>query len=229
MIAPSQGGHPVLRTAARGAGEVLITLGAVALLFFAYAVWGTTAAISAQQETMERQLLQEWGASTEPAVSPSAPASSAAPPPANGTSIAILHIPRLGKRWVVVEGVGPQDILRNPGHYPDTAMPGQEGNFAIAGHRNRGTFWSLDRMQRGDKIIVQTDASWFIYEVTAQRIVAPTAVEVVQPVPPGQQPGRLLTITTCHPLLDNYQRLIVHATLIREQPSSAGRPAELGG
>lgn len=229
MTEPPQGRRGVLRATARGAGEVLITLGVVTLLFFGYAVWGTTAAISARQETMERQLLQEWGASADPTVSPSASPSSATPPPAHGTSIAILHIPRLEKRWVVVEGVEPQDILRNPGHYPGTAMPGQEGNFAIAGHRNRGTFWSLDRMQRGDKIIVQTDASWFIYEVTAQRIVAPTAVEVVQPVPPGQQPGRLLTITTCNPLFDNYERLIVHATLVREQPSSAGRPAELGG
>ena len=47
------------------------------LLFFGYAVWGTTAAISARQETMERQLLQEWQASTDPTVSPSAAPSSA--------------------------------------------------------------------------------------------------------------------------------------------------------
>lgn len=221
-----------LRTAARGVGEVLVTLGAVALLFFVYEVWGTTAAISAQQDRMEQQLLQEWEATTDPTVAaPSTPpsATAPAPPPANISGVAILHIPRLEKRWVVVEGVRQQDIVRNPGHYPGTAMPGEEGNFAIAGHRNRGTFWYLDRMQPGDKIVVQTKDSWYIYEVTTQRIVLPTAIEVVRPVPPGQQPGKLLTITTCHPLLDNYERLIVHAKLVREQPTSAGQPAELKG
>src|SRR5690606_8314311 len=138
-----------LRTAARGVGEVLVTLGAVALLFFVYEVWGTTAAISAQQDRMEQQLLQEWEATTDPTVAaPSTPlsATAPAPPPANISGVAILHIPRLEKRWVVVEGVRQQDIVRNPGHYPGTAMPGEEGNFAIAGHRNRGTFWYLDRM-----------------------------------------------------------------------------------
>jgi sortase (surface protein transpeptidase) len=49
-------------------------------------------------------------------------------------------------------------------------------------------------------------------------------------VPPGESPGKLLTLTTCNPLLDNYQRLIVHARLDGEpRPKSAGRPAELGG
>src|SRR5690606_12629406 len=139
------------------------------------------AAISAQQDRMEQQLLQEWEATTDPTVAaPSTPpsATAPAPPPANISGVAILHIPRLEKRWVVVEGVRQQDIVRNPGHYPGTAMPGEEGNFAIAGHRNRGTFWYLDRMQPGDKIVVQTKDSWYIYEVTTQRIVLPTAIEV---------------------------------------------------
>ena len=39
----------------------------------------------------------------------------------------------------------------------------------------------------------------------------------------------MLTLTTCNPKFDNYQRLIVHAELVRTQATSAGRPAELGG
>jgi sortase A len=62
--------------------------------------------------------------------------------------------------------------------------------------------------------------------------VLPTAVEVVAPVPgqPGVTPTEaFLTITTCNPKWDNYERLIVHAKLERTQDRAAGRPAELAG
>jgi sortase A len=38
-----------------------------------------------------------------------------------------------------------------------------------------------------------------------------------------------MTLTTCNPKWDNYERLIVHGEVTREQPKSAGRPAELAG
>jgi sortase A len=63
-------------------------------------------------------------------------------------------------------------------------------------------------------------------------IVHPNAVEVVAPVPgrPGAAPtNAMLTLTTCNPKWDNYQRLVVHAEMVRSQPRSAGLPAELGG
>jgi sortase (surface protein transpeptidase) len=63
--------------------------------------------------------------------------------------------------------------------------------------------------------------------VAKSRIVLPTQVEVVRANPPGVTPGKLLTLTTCNPKFDNYQRLIVHASWVREQPRSAGEPTEL--
>ena len=44
--------------------------------------------------------------------------------PPGGNAIARLYIPRLGKQWVVVQGVTPADIRYAPGHYTETAMPG---------------------------------------------------------------------------------------------------------
>lgn len=217
----------------RGFGELLITLGVVVLLFAAYEVWGVSALVTAHQNDLARQLEQQW-AQSEPVVGPSAGATSGtsatpgrAAVPTNG--IAMLHIPRLNKWWVVVQGVAPRNIRYHPGHYPNTAMPGRDGNFAVAGHRNRATFWDLDRMRPGDPIVVQTKDRWYVYRVTTTRIVLPDQVEVVSARPPGQQAGKLLTLTTCNPKLDNYQRLIVHAQYDREQPTSAGRPVELEG
>ncbi|HEX6500964.1 MAG TPA: class E sortase [Micromonosporaceae bacterium] len=222
----------VARTVARGLGEALITFGVIVLLFAAYEVWGKTAIVDAHQNDLRHQLAQQWG---QPTVSPPAgsPSSTAgAQPPLPGNAIARLYIPKLGKSWVVVEGVSPADIRYAPGHYPGTAMPGQKGNFSVAGHRIPAIFWDLDRLRSGDIIGVETGTGWYVYQVVQTEIVSPHAVEVVAPVPdrPGVRPDQaMLTLTTCNPKWDNYQRLVVHAKLVEQRPHAAGMPTELGG
>jgi len=236
--APTNG--VAVRTTIRTLGELMITVGLVLLLFASYEVWGKAAIVNDHQRDLDDQLSQQWDnpgtgtttGSTEPGSPMAVP-----PPPPPGGSIARLYIPRLGKHWVVVEGVRASDIAYAPGHYPKSAQPGQVGNFAVAGHRSPAIFWDLDKMRAGDDthpgdaIVLETRNTFYIYRVTDNIIVAPTAVEVVAPVPgdPGAKPSvAMLTITTCNPKWDNYQRLIVHAKLDRSQPRSAGRPAELG-
>jgi sortase A len=221
----------VIRTTLRGMGELLITLGLIVLLFAAYEVWGKTAIVDAHQNDFNHQLDALWN-DPDPtvALTPSAAPSPAAKPGPNlANVIARLYIPRMGKNWVVVQGVTQADIRYAPGHYPKSAMPGQLGNFAVAGHRNRAIFWDLDWLKPDDKIIVETKSTWYVYRVVMTRVVLPTQVEVVQPVPPGMQAGKLITLTTCNPKYDNYQRLIVHGEYLSELPRSAGRPIELGG
>ncbi|MFG1758104.1 class E sortase [Micromonospora echinofusca] len=229
LTRPSLGSR--LRTGVRISGELLITFGLVVLLFAGYEVWGKSAIVDAHQNDLSQQLAQAWGPEGDPTVAPSASASAKPKPPVQGKPIAGLHIPKLDKNWVVVEGVTQKDIRYAPGHYPSSALPGQVGNFSVAGHRNRATFWRLDELNDGDAIVVEGKTEWHVYKVTESRIVKPTQVEVVAPVPgkPGQKPTKsMLTLTTCNPKFDNYQRLIVHAELTRSQPKSAGRPAELG-
>jgi LPXTG-site transpeptidase (sortase) family protein len=216
-----------VRTGVRGLGEIMITFGLVVLLFAAYEVWGTTAVIGSHQDTLDQQLSQQWD-EPDPTVGPTPSASS---DPLAGRAIARLYIPKLGKQWVVVEGVTQKDIRYAPGHYPKSADPGEIGNFAVAGHRNRATFWRLDELATGDAILVETRTEWFVYKVVRTRIVKPTQVEVVAPVPgrPGEKPTEaMVTLTTCNPKFDNYQRLIVHGELTRKQARTAGQPAELG-
>jgi sortase A len=227
------------RATFRGLGEVLITLGAVVLLLAAYQVWGKAAVVASHQLALDRQLTQDWivpaptvSPSPEPEDEPDDQAQPAPLGPPPGHAIARLYIPKLGKYWVVVEGVGLDDIRYAPGHYPASAMPGQVGNFSVAGHRNPATFWDLDRVVAGDSVVVETRDTWYVYQVTRNHIVTPDAVEVVAPVPgqPGAEPtDPMLTLTTCNPKWDNSQRLIVHARLVGEQPQSDGRPGVLGG
>ncbi|MET7965930.1 class E sortase [Micromonospora sp. NPDC005305] len=221
-----------LRGIVRGTGEVLITFGLVVLLFAGYEIWGKAVIVDAHQNDLSSQLAQEWGADPTVGPSPSAGPSTKPKPPAEGKPVAGLYLPTLGKHWVVVEGVSPDDIRYAPGHYPKSAMPGEVGNFSVAGHRIRSTFWRLDELRSGDAIVVETKTDWLVYRVYQQRIVKPSQVEVVAPVPgkPGQKATeKLLTLTTCNPKFDNYQRLIIHARLDHAQAKAAGRPAELEG
>jgi LPXTG-site transpeptidase (sortase) family protein len=219
-----------LRTSATTLGEVMITFGLVLLLFAAYEIWGKAAIIADHQRDLDAQLNQEWQ-QPDPTVTPGTTEQPGqAPPP--GWAIARLHIPRLHKQWVVVEGVAMDDLKYAPGHYPNSAGPGQIGNFSVAGHRSPAIFWDLDRMRPGDPIVLETKTSYYIYRVTENKIVLPSAVEVVAPVPgrPGATATEaMLTITTCNPKWDNYERLIVHAKMDRRQPRANGPPPELGG
>jgi sortase A len=220
-----------VRTSIRTAGEIMITIGLVLLLFSAYEVWGKSAIINEHQNDLEAQLNQNWDNPTDDPTVAVKPGGPTLPPPAGGT-IARLYVPRMDKHWVVVEGVDRADIRFAPGHYPKTALPGQIGNFSVAGHRTPAIFWDLDKIKVGDPIVVETRSTYFVYRVNQIEIVKPTAVQVVAPVPnhPGQTPTEaMMTLTTCNPKWDNYQRLIVHAKLERNQPRSAGPPPEIGG
>ena len=222
---------------AGGVGQAMITMGLVLLLFAAYEVWGKAAIIESHQSGLDQQLEQAWGDPTvgpqlpSPAVNPSA---TTAPSPAPigavpGGAVARLYIPRLAKHWVVVEGVSTADIRNAPGHYPTTAAPGQVGNFAVAGHRSPAIFWDLDRMRPGDPIVVETKTTFFVYKVSQVRVVQPTQIEALAPVP--WQPAQLatdavMTITTCNPKWDNYERLIVHAALDHSRPCRRSAPRD---
>ena len=75
-----------------------------------------------------------------------------------GDAIARLEIPRIGVDKIVVAGVEKPDLKKGPGHYPETPMPGQLGNSAIAGHRTTygQPFYSIEQLQPGDDLIVTT-------------------------------------------------------------------------
>ena len=209
----------------RVSGEILITFGLVILLFAVYEVYGKASAIESHQKVLSHQLDQAWA---KPVADAASPADSRVPP---GTAIARLYIPVMKLHWVVVEGVDVGDIRFAPGHYPGTAMPGQIGNFSVAGHRVPPLFWNLQEVRPGDQVVVQTQAYWYVYRVTANEIVTPHSIEVVAPTPDriGVAPiTSMLTLTTCNPKWNDYQRMVVHAELVTTTPYGDGPPMALG-
>jgi sortase A len=232
-----------VRTLLRGAGQTLITLGVVLLLFCVYELKVTNLVTARAQEQLADDLAAQWEVPPAPTPAPSAGPADVPPPvrPAVvpvelGSGLAVLRIPRLGD-WndrppVVVEGVGTADLKKGPGHIPGTALPGEVGNVVLSGHRTTygAPFERFDELQPGDAVVVETRDTWFTYTVTGTRIVRPSAVEVTFPVPGdrGATPTeRLLTMTTCHPRFSARERMIVAAELTATDLKSSGTPAAL--
>ena len=216
----------------RGVGEALITLGVLILLFCVYQLFYTNFEANRAQAKIKDSLERDW---TPPQHIPNAQ-----PVPDDfsgideGDGFALMYIPRLGRDWQkpVVEGVGLDDLARGVGHYPDSAMPGKVGNFAVAGHRatHGEPFRNLDSVKEGDVVIVETENNWYRYVIDRHRIVDPTDVGVVLPVPnqPGVKPTKkLITLTTCHPRWASTYRLIYWGHLESVMSKSTGTPPEL--
>ncbi len=131
-------------------------------------------------------------------------------PIVQGDGIARIVIPTIDVDEIVVAGVSRKDLQRGPGHFPDTPLPGQLGNVAIAGHRTTygAPFGRLDELEAGDVIEITTFTGDFRYVVTEQLIVRPRDTYVV-----GPSPDAVLTLTTCHPKYSARQRLVIKAFL----------------
>lgn len=214
-------------------GDLLITAGVIVALFAVYELFYTGVYTAAAQSALRQDLTRDW---RTPSPSPATAPATRTPVPKLGDGVAILRIPRLGAGYseVVVEGVAVADLRKGPGHYPGTAMPGRVGNFVVSGHRTTygAPFGQLDRLRPSDPIVLETRAGWYVYRVTRQQIVAPTAIDVIDPVPehPGARPTQaMLTFTTCHPRYSARERLVVFGRLDSVRLRAAGPPPVLAG
>jgi sortase A len=131
-----------------------------------------------------------------------------------GHAVGRLVAQDAGVDTVVAEGTAPSDLRKGPGHYSDTALPGAGGTVAIAGHRTTygAPFRHVDRLRRGDRIIMTMPYGRFVYAVERTRIVPPTATWVTRRVTYDR-----LVLTACHPLYSAAQRIVVFARLVRTQ------------
>jgi sortase A len=127
-----------------------------------------------------------------------------------GEAIAKLIIPRLALELYVVEGDGATELRRGPGHLAGTAMPGQNGNCIIAGHRDTH-FRALKDIRKGDEIILQTRAGNYTYWVNGTQVVSPTNSDSLKPTGDAE-----LHLITCYPfyyLGSAPKRFVVQAQL----------------
>jgi sortase A len=212
-----------VRQVIHATGEIVLTAGAICLLFIGYLVWGTSLRAASAQRQLGSELNQQWQ-------QPSARGDAIVAGPeqfhlTTGEPFAFITIPAFGPHWrfTLIQGTAMAQLDVSPGHVPGTQWPGQVGNFAVAGHRvTAGSpFWSLPSLHSGDLVYIQTKLDNFTYRVTGDKQVLPTDVGVLDPVPghPGQRPvQRLITLITCNPAWTGTHRVIVTGVLVSAKP-----------
>lgn len=226
-------------------GELLLTAGVLILLFIGWQLWWNDAIMAGQQSSAASDLSAEWleesraerGDAPVPTPEDYGDPVVGAGTFARGEPFAVMYVPRFGEgsQRRIAEGTG-LDVLNSNylgvGHYPDTQMPGEVGNFAIASHRSAygGGMHEIEQLQLGDAIYIQTQDGWYTYRFRDFEYVTPDTVDVLAPVPhhPELQPtDRIVTLTSCNPLLSTAERIIAYGVLESWQPSAAGPPAEI--
>jgi len=200
-------------------------IGLIILLFVAWQLWGTAISQHHSQVDLKRQFQAKVAnAAPKPGAAFSlAPAAMNIAGPPDGSVMAQLQIPKLGLTEYVVAGTDESDLAKGPGHYLGTAMPGQAGNVAIAGHRTThgAPFNRLAELAIGDPIYLTTlSGQRLTYVVSATPVpVSPTDVSVL-----NNYGDDRLTLTTCNPEFSARQRLIVVAAYL---PPGSSHPSPI--
>jgi sortase A len=135
-----------------------------------------------------------------------------------GDPLGRIFIPKTGKNFVFISGTGVETLKKGPGHYADTALPGEGGTVAIAGHRTTyaAPFRRLGKLRRGYAITLTMPYGKFTYSVEGSRSVPPTQTTVL-----GSARYERLVLTTCTPLGSADKRLVVTARLRTATPRGA--------
>ncbi|GAE01811.1 sortase [Clostridium botulinum B str. Osaka05] len=128
----------------------------------------------------------------------------------DGDKIAIMEIPSISLQSIIVEGTNMDDLRYYLGHFKNTAMPGINGNFSIAGHSS--TIYNeilneLYKVNVRDEIKIKTLTGEYDYIIIKKFVVEPSEVGVLD----QDENKKSMTIVTCTD--KGKKRLIVKAEM----------------
>lgn len=213
-------------------GELLLIAAALLGLYLLYQVWfsNVRADLSANEIALqiesEFELRDSKATQSDVVVEPDVTSASAPK-----RAIGLLYIPRLKAdvwKTPIISDVSGRALSIGVGHYPMTALPGEPGNFAIAGHRatNGEPFAKFEKLVAGDLVFVQTKAGFFTYELIADQKIQEREVWVLDSNPKGlaEAGESLITLTSCDPRWNSTRRWAWWGKLVE---FSTERPEEL--
>lgn len=228
-------------------GELLVMFGLIIGGYMLWQPWYTQVVVAGEQRNISAQASENF---RKPAEKP-ADTAEQEPAPYDGEILVteqtaenevfgVMYVPAFGKTFsnVIAEGVSEWGVLNNKekgiGRYPNTQLPGEPGNFAVAAHRSgpfTTPFKNITDLKVNDPIYVETAAGWYTYRFRSLEYVWPTEVDVINPFPRNDgspSDERILTLTTCHPKeAGDAERAIAYAVFESFQPTSMGPPTEL--
>lgn len=223
-------------------GELLFATGIATLGFFGWQYVNTQIVVPGKQLSLAAADSSRWAAAATPPADPEAEpgAIPVMQAPDAAEVFGVLYVPAFGKNYAnrMAETTDWWTVLnldeKGIGHYEGTQMPGEPGNFAVAGHRSGpliNSFREVMELRVGDPMYVETPEGWYTYRFRNVEYVLPTEVDVLNPFPrlegtPGDD--RIMTLTTCHPKeAGSAERAIAYAVFEGYRPLTDGPPPEL--
>lgn len=224
-------------------GELLFVGGLAVLGYFGWQQVNTEIVVTGKQQSLAAQDSQRWAAEAEADPAADEPWDGEVPAAAHvgpAEVFGVLYVPAFGKSYAnrMAETTDWWTVLnldeKGIGHYEETQMPGEPGNFAVAGHRSGpliNSFREIMNLRVGDPLYVETKEGWYTYRFRSIEYVLPTEVDVLNPFPrlegtPGED--QIMTLTTCHPkAAGSDERAIAYAVFEDFRPRSEGPPASL--
>jgi len=180
-------------------------------------VWcGWVTAQEKSFQTRERTTLERVVSQRAQSVRPAAPPAPA--PAVSPNLVGKLEIPRVKLSVMVVEGDDDETLTKAVGHLPDTPLPWQPGNSALAGHRDT-FFRPLKDVRVGDEILLTTAHGSLRYRIDRTVVVDPSNLSVLEP-----SSNPTLTLVTCFPFYyvgHAPLRFIVQASQVGTSPTQA--------
>lgn len=201
---------------------VVLILGGLSLLgYVGWQMYGTNWVSQRQHAEVLDALQETWDHGADAVETEAGPAS------------AVLRIPRFGEDWAMPILPGDSDEVLSSGvaHLPDTAGPGEAGNYVLAAHRvtHGEPFRDLPELQPGDEVIVETRSHVYTYVLdtggddlsvpfTAAWVLASAPANPDGGVSPAPGFTELLTLTTCAELFHTDDRLVAFGHLVGAEP-----------
>ncbi|WP_291795674.1 MULTISPECIES: class E sortase [Brevibacterium] len=225
-----------VRATVRTFGELCITAGLVLILFVVWQLWWTDIAANKDNEVLADQLITEWrdNPANELPDDPDTPV--VGEPVEENSAFGIMYVPRFGQDYyrTIAEGVSLEPVLNRMGmgRYPTSAMPGEVGNFSMAGHRVTygKPLNQIHQLRPGDEIVIQTAEGFYTYTFRNFEIVLPDATEVLSAVPAMPEykgKDRIMTLTACNPMFSARERYVAYSELTDWQPAADGAPESI--
>ena len=182
----------------RWSSRLLFIFGGLAISYVAYAVLHAKCYQAMAKHSFEKQMQVDAQGGVNPRSTPVK----------EGDILGRIEIQRLGLKVVILEGTTSQTLRLGVGHIEGTALPGEAGNIALAGHRDT-FFRALKDIRTSDEIQVQSATGIARYEVDNVRVVSPDNIGVLAP-----SPAAAITLVTCYPfhfIGAAPERFVVHA------------------
>ena len=142
-----------------------------------------------------------------------------------GEVVGWIRVPRIGLEAYVVNGTDHATLKKGPGRSLYSFMPGEGRLVYVAGHRTTygAPFSRIERLEAGDRVVVEVPYAKFEYRVVRHTIVEATATEVLR-----SRNREELALQACHPRFFATHRYLVYATPVRVTPRG-GEPFEVPG